>query len=117
MKSMKLYFLLLVFFSMPAFSVPLSCYQDPRTDAVQCIDAKNVSEVSGIRSAALWTGGPKNITKTAYTIAVNCSTNVVHLKDKQGVSFAGGSGSDTPASRSLRDMVCSATPKNLAKKK
>jgi len=99
------------------WAIPLACYQDPRTDAVQCIDDKSVVEKDGIRSAALWTGGPKNIEKTSYTVHVNCGTNVIHLKDRQGVSFAGGSGSETPASRSLRDMICGATPISVKKKK
>jgi len=91
-----------------AAAVPLACYQDPTTDAVQCVEEKRISEVNGIRIAPLWTGGPANIKKTSFTVHVNCGTNVLHVKDRQGVSFTGGSASSTPATRQLRDIMCKA---------
>ena len=91
-----------------ATAVPLACYQDPTTDAVQCVEEKRIAEVNGIRIAPLWTGGPANINKTAFTVHVNCGTNVLHIKDRQGVSFTGGSASSTPATRQLRDVMCKA---------
>ena len=93
-----------------ASAAKLTCYQDPRTDAMQCIDAKRVKEREGIRMTPLYTGGPNNVEATSFSIHVNCGTNVFHLKDRNGVSFAGGSGSETKASRALRDRVCTATP-------
>lgn len=95
----------------------LSCYEDPRTNAYQCFDAKQVREKDGIRIAALYTGGPNGVDKTNFTLNVNCATQVVHLKDRQGVSFAGGYGSETKALRSLRTWVCEATPTRAKNKK
>ena len=93
-----------------ASGAKLTCYQDPRTDAMQCIDEKRVKEREGIRITSLYTGGPNKVEATSFSIHVNCRTNVFHLKDRNGVSFAGGSGSETKASRALRDMVCEAKP-------
>ncbi|MDO8458527.1 MAG: hypothetical protein Q7T07_16605 [Burkholderiaceae bacterium] len=88
----------------------LTCYSDPRTDATQCFDPKQVREKDGIRYTDYYSGGPKGVDKTSFTIHVNCSTNVIHMKDRKGVSFAGGSGSATEASRSLRTWICEAKP-------
>lgn len=91
-----------------AKSVPLQCYQNPKTDAVQCVNDKRVTERDGIRIAQLWTGGPDNIRETNFRLFVNCSTGVVHLKDRDGVSFAGGNGRETPAIIELKSIVCGA---------
>ena len=82
-------------------SFTLTCYTDPRTDAMQCIDTKRVRERDGIRMTPLYTGGPNNVEATSFSVHVNCKTNVLHLKDRNGVSFAGSSGSETRATRAL----------------
>lgn len=112
---MKLHHILAIGFfgflgCMPVTAAQLLCYSDPRTDATQCFDPKQVREKDGIRYTDYYAGGPKSIDKTSFTIHVNCSTNVIHMKDRKGVSFAGGSGSATEASRSLRTWICEAKP-------
>ncbi len=59
----------------------------------------------------MYTGGPNGVKKTQFTIHVNCKTDVVHLKDRAGVSFAGGYSSQTPAVRALYGWMCAAKPK------
>lgn len=95
----------------------LTCYEEPRTNAYQCFDKKQVREKDGIRSATLYTGGPNGVDKTSFTINVNCGTQIVHLKDRQGVSFAGGYGSETEALKSLRTWICEAKPITATGKK
>jgi hypothetical protein len=100
----------------PAFA----CYENERTQATQCIDVKNIKEADGIRTAALYSGGPREIKKTSYTIAVNCRTNVAHLKDRQGVSFAGGyggNGRQTEAITTLMNSMCINEPVGAKKSK
>lgn len=84
-----------------------SCAIDERTDGHFCFDPKELRERNGIRTAPLYMGGPNSISKTSFTIAANCSAGVMHLKDRQGVSFAGaGPGEGTKQSRDLRRYVC-----------
>lgn len=92
-----------------AAALPLECYVDRRTDAHQCVAPSEIRESEGIRSAPLFTGGPKGVDRTGYTIHTNCSTGVTHLKDRKGVSFAGGDGTETRAVRQLRAIMCEAT--------
>lgn len=106
-----------LFCSLTAIASSVSCYENPITNARQCFDPKRVYEKDGIRSTALYTGGPNGIEKTNFTLNVNCATQVVHLKDRQGVSFAGGSGSETKAIISLRNWVCEANPVGAKTKK
>lgn len=89
-----------------AFAAPVSCYENEVTNARQCYETNNVREKNGIRFSPLYTGGPNGVTKTSFTIHVNCKTNVVHLKDRDGVSFAGGDGNETDALRHLRRWIC-----------
>jgi hypothetical protein len=91
-----------------AFAAGLTCYEDPRTNAHQCFDPKQVQEKGGIRVTSLYTGGPNGVSKTNFTINTNCGTGVTHLKDRLGVSFAGGDGNETKAIRSLRTWMCEA---------
>ena len=88
----------------------LSCYEDPKTNARQCFNEKRVAEINGIRITDLYTGGPNSVDKTGFTLHVNCASQVVHIKDRQGVSFAGGNGSETKAIRNLRTWICEAKP-------
>lgn len=87
----------------------LECYVDERTDSVMRLDIANVASPDGVvRWAMLHTGGPLGVKKTNFFLATNCQTGVTHLKDKDGVSFAGGLGSETPAVRRLKEIACAA---------
>ena len=92
-----------------ASAVPLTCAEDKRTNGLFCFAPTELREAAGIRNAPLYTGGPNEINKTAFTIAANCGSGVMHLKDKRGVSFAGSGPSDgTPQSRELNRLFCKA---------
>lgn len=108
----------------PSFAVPLlvvvaalsfaqgaqamACYENKVTNAFTCFDAKEVREKNGVRWAPLYSGGPAGVRATGFTIHSNCATGVTHLKDRDGVSFAGGSGNETENIRSLRKWLCEA---------
>jgi hypothetical protein len=111
----RIVFALLYFFATShhvfAAKVDVQCAVDQRTEAHQCIALSELRESQGIRSAPLYSGGPKEINRTPYTVAVNCDTKVLHLKDRQGVSFGGGSfGADAPTKmvRDLGALICNA---------
>jgi hypothetical protein len=92
-----------------AHAIELTCAEDKTTNGHFCFSEKDLRESNGIRTAPLYTGGPNGVSKTQYHIAANCSTGVMHLKDRQGVSFAGsGPGEGTTQSRQLRRYVCEA---------
>jgi len=76
---------------------------------MHCLDLHQVRERDGIRYARLYTGGPNGVRGTNFSVHSNCATGVVHLKDRDGVSFAGGTGNETAAIRMLREMLCSAS--------
>ena len=104
-----LFALLALFVVQSAHAAPkLACYTNPRTDSMMCIDENRVREKSGIRRAQIYDGGPNGVRETGFTLHVNCATGVAHLKDKDGVSFAGGTGNETPAIRALRGWTCEA---------
>lgn len=83
-----------------------ACYENPNTNAYTCYDSGNVSEADGIRYSKMFTGGPLGIQPTGFAFAVNCSNGMVHLKDKQGVSFGGGHKSATPAMEAIATWIC-----------
>lgn len=85
----------------------LHCGQDSATDAVSCFDPRELQETNGIRHAPLYQGGPKGARKQSFSIHVNCASQVVHLKDRDGVSFGGGRSSDTEMLRQLTSAICS----------
>lgn len=89
-----------------AHAQKLSCYEDPRTNANTCYSPSKLRETNGIRHSPLYTGGPNGVRDTGMSIHINCATKVVHLKDRDGVSFAGGKGNETPAVRSLSKWIC-----------
>lgn len=99
---------LAVFVAAPALAVPLQCHKNPRTDAMMCAAPSEVREREGIRSAPLYMGGPQNMRRTSYTVHTNCKTGVTHLKDRDGVSFAGGYNHETAAVRQLQSIICEA---------
>ena len=88
----------------------LTCAENPATNGYFCFNEKELRIEAGIRTAPLYTGGPKGVTRSPYFIAANCDTGVMHLKDKQGVSFGGAGPSEgTTQSRQLRTFVCEAS--------
>ena len=90
----------------------LECHQDERTDAMKCIDITNVRSLDqSVRIGPLYSGGPAGVRKTNFSVAANCVTGVTHLKDRDGVTFSGGYGDETPAIKKLKDIVCSANVK------
>lgn len=93
-----------------------SCYSDPRTSAYTCYDQGGVTEKEGIRYSKMWRGGPDGVELTTYRFAVNCSTGVMHLKDRQGVSFGGGKRGDAPAATKLIDWICAEPLAKTSKK-
>ena len=93
---------------MAASAVQVRCAEDPRTNGRQCVPLSQVVERDGIRVAPLYQGGPAGVSKTDFTVHVNCSSQVLHLKDRQGVSFAGGTFSDSRMVRDLGFIVCDA---------
>lgn len=86
----------------------LMCAEDQATQRRHCYAPSELRETDGIRSARYYSGGPKSVRATPYTIAINCQTLVTHLKDRDGVSFAGGQAL-TPPMRALRDSICAET--------
>lgn len=101
-----------------AFAIPLDCAEDKATNAYFCFAQSELREVNGIRSAPLYTGGPNGVQRTAFTAAANCGTGALHLKDRQGVSFAGaGLWDSTPQSRALRQNICAAALPTTKKKR
>jgi len=111
--------LLFVFNSSHAAFNP-TCAEDARTNEHFCFQQSEMREADGIRTAPLYTGGPKEVERTNFTIAANCSTGVLHLKDRRGVSFAGaGPNEGTQVSRLLARRFCetSLPPVKAPKKK
>lgn len=101
-----------------ARAMPLECAEDRKTNAYFCFAPSELKEADGIRAAPLYKGGPKEVTRTPFTIAANCATGVMHLKDRQGVSFAGSApGQGTEHSRRLRQIICAATVPSPKKKR
>lgn len=91
-----------------AFAAGIDCYRNPRTDAMTCVDLDNVRERDGIRISPIYQGGPNGVRRTSFTMHANCKTGVTHLKDRDGVSFAGGHGNETDVVISLRGGMCGA---------
>ncbi len=105
------------FLSHESIAASLNCAEDPATNGHFCFNPKEIRIESGIRTAPLYIGGPKGVDRSPYLVAANCDTGVMHLKDKQGVSFGGaGPGQGTTQSRQLRRLVCEASV-NAPKKK
>lgn len=92
---------------------PLSCGQNAQTLELSCIDPKRVTHNGDLKAAKLWTGGPKEIRETAYTIVANCKHGTVELRDRKGIVFA-RSRPDSDQSRVLYRTICN-TPSKLDK--
>ena len=94
----------------------LSCYRDPATDAMHCIDPAEVRERDGLRSAPLYRGGPQRVHRTSTTLHVDCKLRTARLKDADGVTYAGGPSSATPLLETLTRELCLATVRPPAKR-
>lgn len=105
---MRLTPIALLFLASAAQAGDLMCAEDQATQRRHCYAPSELREQDGIRSARYYSGGPKSVRATPYTIAINCGTLVTHLKDRDGVSFAGGQAL-TPPMRALRDSICAET--------
>lgn len=89
-----------------AFAKPI-CYENKDTNAYTCYESTSVKEAANhIRFAKMLQGGPLGVEPTGYLIAANCETGMVHLKDKQGVSFGGGHRSSTYVLDHLVGSLC-----------
>lgn len=85
----------------------LVCAEDFNTNALFCFARSQVRDSDGIRSAPLYTGGPKSMSRSNFTVNVNCAGGVMALKDRQGVTFAGASAdTGTQQSRDLLRYLC-----------
>jgi hypothetical protein len=91
--------------ALPATAGKLSCYDNDVTASRTCYAPSEVKMRDGIRYAPMYYGGPQRVHESGVTLAINCSTGQVHLKDRDGVSFAGGQGG-TPALTALRNWIC-----------
>ena len=99
--------LLFVFIAVPAFAKqPLSCYEEPGTRKHTCINESAVTANGDTRSSPLYTGGPNGVRETSYVFVTNCAKGISTLQDSDGVNFAGGFSSTTPAARSLSKWTC-----------
>lgn len=86
----------------------LSCYEEPGTRKVWCIDEAAVRVNGDTRAAGMFTGGPNGARPTGHNFIVNCSKSIVTLQDKDGVNFGASSSSETPVTRALSKWICAA---------
>ena len=63
-----------------AQAVEVTCVEDDSTNALFCYPPSKIKEKAGIRTAPLYTGGPNCVRSSAYTIAANCSSGVLHVR-------------------------------------
>lgn len=87
----------------------LICGANPATDAYTCVRLSELREGGDVRSAPMYSGGPINVDRTGFTVHVNCRTDMVELRDRNGVKFGGGHSSSTPQLYQLGARVCTAT--------
>lgn len=84
----------------------LACYEDDVSNAVTCYSQKSLRVNGGLASALMFTGGPKNVRATGFTIVVQCASGITHLKDRDGVSFSSGRTTDTPTLSAIAGWMC-----------
>jgi hypothetical protein len=88
----------------------LECYEEPGTMANTCISTSAVRQNGDLRSSPLFSGGPREVRRTSFTIVTDCARGVSTLQDRQGKNFGGGASNSTKAIRSLSEWIC-AVPK------
>lgn len=95
--------------AVPALAQQVECHRNQKTDRMMCVNPKAVRFMpDNIRWASLYWGGPAGVRDSGFFVATNCKTGVTHLKDRDGVTFAGGMGNETQALTFLRDTICAA---------
>lgn len=95
--------------SIPTFAaaVPVTCFTDDATRKQFCIEPGGVRQNGDLRAATLFTGGPKSILKTPYTMVVDCKKDLATLQDASGVNFSGSPKADSPAyTQGLMSEMC-----------
>ena len=93
----------------------LQCYESPGTLNYTCIDPAAARANGELRSSPLYSGGPRGVTQTPYTLVTNCTRGVSTLQDRTGANFGGGTNNQSPAIQSLSEWLCSA-PKPIVDK-
>ncbi len=96
----------LAFFAGHVLAADISCAEEPGTRKYMCVDLKRVSANGDIRASTLYSGGPKGVDVTPYTVVVNCARRVMTLQDRQGVNFGGNISSATELSKGLTRIMC-----------
>jgi len=91
-----------------AAAAKLACNEEPATLQYLCIDTDAVRVNGDVRSSPLYKGGRNKVDKTPYYVLTNCAKNISTLQDSQGVNFAGGFSSSTPAMADLSRWMCEA---------
>lgn len=102
-----------LFMSAPAFAVKLTCAVDAVTDKRLCFPPSQLRAEGNIRRAPLYSGGPRELDPTGFTVSVNCTTKALELRDRQGVVFARNYAASA-LGMDLAEFLCSA---DLPKKK
>lgn len=113
----RLYYFLFVL-SIPAYAdTPLICGEEAGTRKLFCVDPKTVTANGDLRGGLLWSGGPKKIQKTTFTMIVNCKSGTTVLQDSSGVNFGGGRfGEQTAHMDDLYTQICALKPTKTDKK-
>jgi hypothetical protein len=99
---------ILVFASASALaSEDFRCAETPGTRETICFMKHEVREdVDWHRHAPMYSGGPKLVSPTPYTLAVDCKNETLVMEDRRGVRFAGGLASTTKQSGELYWAMC-----------
>lgn len=66
-------------------------------------------EQFGSLRAPLYSGGPRELDHTGYTVSVNCLSKALELRDRQGVVFARNYAA-TQLGKDLAEFLCAADP-------
>ena len=89
----------------------LACADDVNTFAMYCYSAKSVRVNGDLRSAQLYTGGPKGVEDSGFLSVINCKVGYLELRDRKGVAFARAV-PEKKHIKNYRDFVCNEkTPK------
>lgn len=91
-----------------AQAAKLLCYEEPGTLKNFCIGEDEIRANGSVRMSPLYQGGSKSVDKTPYFLLTDCAKSISTLQDAKGVNFAGGTGNETPAIRSLSKWLCEA---------
>ena len=114
MKTLFLLAVCLTSFSVSAVASKLDCAEDENTFARYCYDAKQIRANGDLRSAQLYTGGPKSLSDSGFLSVVNCKLGYLEMRDQKGVAFA----RSVPEKKHIKDYVrfiCAETSAKLDK--